>query len=98
MNPPYGRDIGRWVDKLHRSWKEGAVPTAIALLPARTDTNWFRTLRDVPVCFVEGRLRFSGQENGAPVPSAVFYLGADQTRFAANFSDLGDIYCRLKTL
>lgn len=35
-NPPYGRDIGRWVEKADMSAKRGAL--VVMLLPARTDT------------------------------------------------------------
>ena len=38
-NPPYGRQIGKWVEKAARSAAEGA--TVVMLLPARTDTRWF---------------------------------------------------------
>jgi len=36
MNSPYGRSIGRWVDKLVGEYEAGRVTQAIALLPART--------------------------------------------------------------
>lgn len=38
-NPPYGRQIGRWVEKAAESTAAGA--TVVMLLPARTDTRWF---------------------------------------------------------
>lgn len=38
-NPPYGRQVGRWVKKAAESAAEGA--TVVMLLPARTDTAWF---------------------------------------------------------
>ena len=96
MNPLYGRDIEIWAEKLRSSYNTGAVLAAIALLPARTDTAWFRLLRDFPVCFLDGRLRFSGHTNSAPFPSAVFYLGSELQRFLRSFSDLGGIYRRLE--
>ena len=36
MNPPYGRAIGKWVQKAAES-----ATTVVCLLPARTDTKWF---------------------------------------------------------
>ncbi len=71
MNPPYGREIGKWVAKAYESAKEGA--TVVCLLPARTDTAWWHSyvLEAAEVRFVRGRLRFGDAENSAPFPSAV---------------------------
>ena len=35
-NPPYGRQIGRWVEKASKEKCK-----TVMLLPARTDTKWF---------------------------------------------------------
>ena len=96
MNPPYGREIVDWVDKLVTAHESGDVTEAIALVPARTDTRWWAMLRDYPVCLVSGRLKFGEAENSAPFPSAVFYLpnGTAIDRFYDAFSLLGDIWQR----
>ena len=94
MNPPYGREIGRWVEKLACEYREGRTKEALALVPARVDTDWFKSFRDFPVCFIDGRLKFSGSDNSAPFPSAVFYVGSDVPRFARFFGDMGDIWVR----
>jgi phage N-6-adenine-methyltransferase len=75
MNPPYGREIGRWVEKLAYQYREGHTKEGLALVPARVDTDWFKSFRDFPACFIDGRLKFSGSDNSAPFPSAMFYLG-----------------------
>ncbi len=36
MNPPYGREIGKWVKKAYES-----NTLVVCLLPARTDTRWW---------------------------------------------------------
>jgi hypothetical protein len=92
LNPPYGRSIGPWVDRLIGAYTDGAVTEAIALLPARTDTAWFQPLFDCPICFVRGRLKFSGAKNSAPFPSIVVYLGGSLDRFCQSFRDIGPIY------
>jgi len=94
MNPPYGNAIGAWIDKLHEEYQKGNVVEAIALVPARTDTEWFRVFRDYPVCFIYGRLKFGNMDNSAPFPSAVFYLGKDIKIFYKSFKGLGDIWIR----
>jgi hypothetical protein len=92
MNPPYGQDIGRWVERLCTQYEAGGVVEAIALVPARTDTEWFERFREYCRCFLRGRLRFSGHENTAPFPSMVVYLGTRAGRFARVFGRLGDVY------
>lgn len=94
MNPPYGRVIDAWAEKLVSEYHAGRTTQAIALVPARVDTDWFRRFRDFAICFIDGRLKFSGHVNSAPFPSAVVYLGGDIDRFHDAFSDLGDIWVR----
>jgi hypothetical protein len=91
MNPPYGDEISVWVARMVNAYEDGEIDGAIALLPARTDTAWFQPLLDYPICFVRGRLKFSGAENSAPFPSAVVYLGSDPQLFDDCFRSLGRI-------
>lgn len=98
MNPPYGRGangIAAWVTKLASEYEQGNVTEAIALVPGRIDTQWWQTLRSYPACFVTGRLTFIGNEDSAPFPSVVFYLGENSKRFYEVFSELGDIWIRV---
>lgn len=94
MNPPYGRPIVGWVEKLCGEYRAGRVSAAVALVPARTDTTWFQMLRDAAMCFIDGRLKFSGHDNAAPFPSAAAYLGDDIAAFADAFDGAGDIWVR----
>lgn len=92
LNPPYGKEIKSWVQKLNEHYAKSDICEAIALLPARTDTEWFYYLREYPRCFLKGRLNFSNHENTAPFPSVVFYLGGKIERFKQGFAELGDIF------
>jgi len=96
MNPPYGREIDGWIAKLCAEHEAGRVTEAIALVPARTDTQWWLRLRDYPVCFIVGRLTFGGNDDPAPFPSAVFYLGEEIGNFYRAFSQLGDCWQRME--
>src|SRR4030095_6423794 len=96
MNPPYGREIDDWVAKLCDAHQSGAVPEAIALLPARTDTQWFQRLRDYLCCFITRRLTFVGNDAPAPFPSMLVYLGTEIGTFYHHASALGDIWQRLE--
>lgn len=96
LNPPYGDVIADFIAKLLYEVRAGHVLEAIVLVPARTDTAWFRSMRQFPRCFISGRLKFrqpgTAAENSAPFPSAAFYIGSDLNRFTASFSALGDVY------
>lgn len=75
-NPPYGREISKWVEKgynSHRLYNNCIV----MLLHARTDTKWFHDYiyGKAEIRFIRGRLRFT-DDNGnaagpAPFPSMV---------------------------
>ena len=92
MNPPYGRELVLWVEKLAGEFEAGKVKEALALVPSRTDTEWFRRLRTYPRAFLFGRLQFSGHENSAPFPSMVVHLGRSESKFVSVFAEVGDIY------
>lgn len=71
MNPPYGREIGKWIKKASES-RGGVV---VCLLPARTDTKYFHEYiyqkSGVEIRFIKGRLKFGDSKNSAPFPSMV---------------------------
>lgn len=72
-NPPYGREMAKWV---HKCYTESRKPNTlvVALLPARTDTLWFHNLiyhKAREIRFVKGRLRFGDGNGPAPFPSMV---------------------------
>lgn len=70
MNPPYGRDIIKWMKKAYDSFIGGA--TVVCLVPARTDTKWWHEYAmKGEVRFLRGRLKFGGHKNSAPFPSAI---------------------------
>ena len=70
MNPPYGREIGKWMEKAYKESKKGA--TVVCLVPARTDTGWWHDYAmQGSITFIRGRLKFGDSKNSAPFPSAV---------------------------
>jgi phage N-6-adenine-methyltransferase len=70
MNPPYGREIGKWIQKAYKSSLEGA--TVVCLIPARTDTAWWHDyVTKGEIRFIRGRLKFGSATNSAPFPSAL---------------------------
>jgi phage N-6-adenine-methyltransferase len=74
MNPPYGREIGKWMSKAYESSKTGAK--VVCLVPARTDTAWWHDYAmNGEVTFLRGRLKFGNSKNSAPFPSALVVFG-----------------------
>lgn len=84
--------IDAWVAKMVGEFEAGRVREGIALLPNRTDNRWYQTLREFPRCHIEGRLKFSGNEDSAPFPSMAVYLGSNVVRFREVFACLGGVY------
>ena len=90
LNPPYGKGIGPWIEKVREEHEAGRVTAAVVLVKAATDTRWFRVLSErFPRCEVAGRLKFSGCKDPAPFPSVLFYLGDEVQRFADVFARFG---------
>ena len=70
MNPPYGRSIGKWMEKAYKESLKGA--TVVCLVPSRTDTKWWHDYAmKGSITFIKGRLKFGGAKFNAPFPSAV---------------------------
>lgn len=72
-NPPYGRELGRWVAKAFAEVYQRYCPLAVLLLPARTDVEWFHryVYHKAEIRFIEGRLRYGGSKYNAPFPSMI---------------------------
>lgn len=72
-NPPYGRNLGRWIKKAYDTQQESGGGIIVMLIPARTDTRWFHDYiykkSGVEVRFLKGRLRFGNSVHNAPFPS-----------------------------
>ncbi len=86
VNPPFGDELPRWVAKCKHEHAEGAE--ILALVPARTDTRWFRDVLSSP-CLVglwRGRIRFMGAPFPAPFPCVVIYWGPRGEDFARVFA------------
>lgn len=71
MNPPYSRNVGRFVKKAFLEIPHCEV--IVMLLPVRTDTSWFHDyiLNKAEIRFIRGRLRFSDSSSFAPFPSMI---------------------------
>lgn len=74
LNPPYGRDIAKWMQKCYSEFVIHNCPIIAVLVPARTDTEWFHNYVFPYVSemrFIKGRVKFSEAKNVAPFPSVI---------------------------
>lgn len=65
MNPPYGKSIDKWLEKFYNH------QNGIALVFARTDTQWFHKYCATAdaILFLSGRIKFVdglGKKSGSP--------------------------------
>lgn len=72
-NPPYGRELPKWIEKCANESKHAKV---VMLIPARTDTRAFHEFiyGKAEIRFVKGRIKFrvdGKEEYPAPFPSMV---------------------------
>jgi phage N-6-adenine-methyltransferase len=91
MNPPYGRQIGKFMKKAYEESLMGA--TVVCLVPSRTDTIWWHDYAmKGEIEFIRGRLKFVNRTfpswrpdgnfkiSAAPFPcSVIVFNGGDYT-------------------
>lgn len=83
LNPPYGRELHKWVEKACAEVKKATKPTMIIMLiPSRTDTSYwhdyiFPTAKEI--WFLKGRVRFGDGTKPAPFPSAIVVFSNEKT-------------------
>ena len=91
MNPPYGREQIKWIEKAS---SENAI--TVCLIPARPDTKvWHETIfkKAKAVCFIKGRLKFGGSKDSAPFPSALIVFGKELNDSQKQIlNELGKLY------
>lgn len=75
-NPPYGRDLSKWVAKAYTETLSGGATLVVMLIPARTDTSYFHDYiyKKHEVRFIRGRLHFNESKCAAPFPSMVVVM------------------------
>ena len=71
LNPPYGRGIGKWIEKAYKESQKGMA--VVCLTFVRSDTKWWHdwAMKAAEVRLVHGRVTFEGASAGAPAPSCL---------------------------
>lgn len=86
VNPPYGRELPKWIYKDFEQWQQGK--TVVFLIPSRTDTRWWHDccMKATEIRFIKGRLYFDDGDGRAPFPSAIVVFKGDKVASGA-YSD-----------
>lgn len=72
MNPPFGRNLKKWVQKAYEESQKGVI--GVLILPVRCNTNWWHKYiidTKAEVRFLRGEIKFSNQKNGLWLPFAI---------------------------
>lgn len=86
-NPPYGRELPKWIEKGYEQWTYGKG--VVFLIPSRTDTRWWHqyVMGADEIRFIKGRLKFKGARHSAPFPSCVAVFKKHEAGFIYRKSD-----------
>lgn len=106
LNPPFGRDVIEWFEKLARELKSGRTTEAIVLWKAALETQAGRYLIRIPeyrvsvvpdarVNYLSGEKKGGG--DGSSFTTMIYYLGPNEDAFINEFKSIGDIWKPEKT-
>jgi phage N-6-adenine-methyltransferase len=87
MNPPYGRDLEKWVRKAWEAAQQRAV--VVALLPVFTDAAWFHNYAShASIEVLKGRLQFANRvhDGFTPFGHGVFVFRKKSARRGARLT------------
>lgn len=96
MNPPYGKGMDKWIEKLKMHGN------GIALIFARTETKcFFNHIWDdaVAILFVKGRIKFyniDGEQKGTPGAPSIFVAYGNENADALEKSGIEGKFIRLR--
>ena len=101
MNPPYGRELPKWMRKSNEEATNGI--TVVMLIPARVDTSYWHDIAFQHarcVCFLRGRLTFelhgldapARSEMPAPFPSAIVVFGPCSVEQMRQLEQFGRVF------
>ena len=88
MNPPYGREIGTWIEKAYRESLNGAI--VVCLIPARTDTRYWHDyiFPNAEVRFLKGRVKFLNNGEEVEYIEQLGLFGEEQSEVVTSDGDM----------
>ena len=73
MNPPFGRDLRKWVKK---AYSEASNGTKVCLIPVRSNTKWWSEVAPkAEIRFINGEVNFNNQPRGLWLPMCIMIFG-----------------------
>ena len=86
MNPPFSRELNKWVKKLHNDTKKFGG-TKVCLIPVRSNTKWWNEIiQDAECRFIIGEVNFNDEPRGLWLPMCILIFG-DKAK-VGNFSTI----------
>ncbi len=107
LNPPYSKmngrcQVGVFFEKLLQEYHAGRVTQGILLCNVSTSAKWFHPLTDYPICFVNRRIAFLGNDGvtkSRPMYDNCFvYIGEQSHVFNHVFSSIGNVMVKAEEL
>ena len=81
MNPPFGRQLKKWVQKSHEESQKGVV--GVSILPVRSNTLWWHKYiidTKAEVRFLKGEIKFGDCKRGLWLPFAIVIWKSEDLR------------------
>lgn len=87
-----------WINKLISDYQAGITTEAVIITFCNSSETWFRPLLQYPQCFPFGRVHYvradGSKANNCTKGSVITYFGNNLPKFAAVFSQLGEVKVR----
>jgi phage N-6-adenine-methyltransferase len=75
MNPPFSRDLSKWVRKAYTETKNNGG-TKVCLIPVRSNTKWWAEVcQNAEIRFINGEVNFNDEERGLWLPMCIIIFG-----------------------
>lgn len=94
MNPPYGGNTGKWLEKAKTEAWDGSA-TVVCLIVSATDRSYWHEIIDKyadEVWFLRGRIKFGDSKSTAPFASAIVIFRPNSTYHKRFFVDLREYH------
>lgn len=75
MNPPFSKDLNKWVRKACNDAKHFGG-TKVCLIPVRSNTKWWAEVsQSAEIRFINGEVNFNNEERGLWLPMCIIIFG-----------------------
>lgn len=103
LNPPFGRDVWRWFDKLRGEYLSGNTREAIILWKTASETRGWRILTEISdtICLPYRRIFFINKHfkgEGSTFSPALLYVGKNRAAFVREYEKIGAIWFQKSVL